>query len=60
MVKLYSNFFSSKIEKSSLSVRAMSGAAYKTLAVTQPLPFVNHVELNRPDKLNAFSNTLFL
>lgn len=41
-------------------VRAMSKSAYKTLAVTQPSPFVHQVELNRPDRLNAFNNALFL
>lgn len=43
-----------------IPVRAMSGMSYKTLSVTQPLPFVHQVELNRPDKLNAFSHTMWL
>lgn len=38
----------------------MSGASYKTLAVTQPTPFVTQVELNRPDKLNSFSHSLWM
>lgn len=42
------------------SVRAMSGTAYKTLAVTQPSSFVTQVELNRPDKFNAFNHDLWM
>lgn len=43
-----------------ISVRAMSGATFKTLAVTQPTEFVTQVELNRPDKFNSFSHALWL
>lgn len=32
----------------------------KTLSVTSPKPFVFHVELNRPDKYNAFNNDMWL
>ncbi|KAF6215447.1 hypothetical protein GE061_010200 [Apolygus lucorum] len=32
---------------------------YKTLKLTVPKPFVYHVELNRPDKLNAFNRDLW-
>ncbi|KAF6215445.1 hypothetical protein GE061_010198 [Apolygus lucorum] len=40
---------------------AMSTASkqYKTLKLTVPKPFVYHVELNRPDKLNAFNRDLW-
>uniref|UniRef100_A0A1B6FJC8 Delta(3,5)-Delta(2,4)-dienoyl-CoA isomerase, mitochondrial n=1 Tax=Cuerna arida TaxID=1464854 RepID=A0A1B6FJC8_9HEMI len=34
--------------------------SFKTLAVTVPQPFVYHVELNRPDRLNAMNNTMWL
>lgn len=34
---------------------ATNYAAYKTLAVEQPRPFVFHVQLNRPDKRNAMN-----
>lgn len=34
-------------------------AAYKTLLIQQPKPFVFHVQLNRPDKLNAFDSTMW-
>ncbi|KAL1457623.1 hypothetical protein WDU94_007831 [Cyamophila willieti] len=33
---------------------------YKTLLVNVPKPFVFHVELNRPDKLNAMNHTMWL
>uniref|UniRef100_A0A8D8Q1E9 Delta(3,5)-Delta(2,4)-dienoyl-CoA isomerase, mitochondrial n=1 Tax=Cacopsylla melanoneura TaxID=428564 RepID=A0A8D8Q1E9_9HEMI len=33
---------------------------YKTLLVKVPKPFVFHVELNRPDKLNAMNHTMWL
>lgn len=33
---------------------------FETLNVTFPKPFVSHVELNRPDRLNAFSKTMWL
>ncbi|KAJ3662721.1 hypothetical protein Zmor_007053 [Zophobas morio] len=34
-------------------------AKYETLAVTVPHEFVYHVELNRPEKLNAMSKTMW-
>uniref|UniRef100_R4G4P5 Delta(3,5)-Delta(2,4)-dienoyl-CoA isomerase, mitochondrial n=3 Tax=Rhodnius TaxID=13248 RepID=R4G4P5_RHOPR len=34
-------------------------ASYKTLNVTVPKPFVYHVQLNRPEKLNAFNETMW-
>lgn len=33
---------------------------YKTLAVSVPKPYVYHIELNRPDKLNALSHNMWL
>lgn len=44
-----------------ISVAAMSSGpkSYETLAVTVPQPFVYNVEFNRPEKLNAFSRTLW-
>ncbi|KDR14796.1 delta(3,5)-Delta(2,4)-dienoyl-CoA isomerase, mitochondrial isoform X2 [Zootermopsis nevadensis] len=33
---------------------------FKTLNITVPNPFVYHVELNRPKKLNAMNNTMWL
>lgn len=45
-------------------VRNMSSSStnlnLKTLSVTSPKPFVFHVELNRPDKYNAFNNDMWL
>jgi enoyl-CoA hydratase/carnithine racemase len=35
-------------------------AQFKALNVTVPSPFVYHVELNRPKKLNAMDNTMWL
>ena len=32
----------------------------ETLSVTVPKPFVYHVELNRPKKLNSFNQQMFL
>lgn len=37
----------------------MSDLAFKTLSVKQPAPFVCHVELNRPEKYNAFNMALW-
>lgn len=34
-------------------------ASYETLCIEQTKPFVFHVQLNRPDKLNAFNNTMW-
>uniref|UniRef100_A0A1B6E6M7 Delta(3,5)-Delta(2,4)-dienoyl-CoA isomerase, mitochondrial n=1 Tax=Clastoptera arizonana TaxID=38151 RepID=A0A1B6E6M7_9HEMI len=33
---------------------------FKTLALSVPEPFVYHVKLNRPDKLNAINNTMWI
>lgn len=33
---------------------------FKTLSLTVPKPFVFHVELNRPDKLNSFNHDMFM
>lgn len=35
-------------------------AAYKHYAITSPSPFVAHVEINRPAKLNAFLEAMWL
>ncbi|XP_064215003.1 delta(3,5)-Delta(2,4)-dienoyl-CoA isomerase, mitochondrial isoform X2 [Tribolium castaneum] len=35
-------------------------ASYETLSVTVPSEFVYHVELNRPDQLNAMNKTMWL
>ncbi|XP_068159606.1 delta(3,5)-Delta(2,4)-dienoyl-CoA isomerase, mitochondrial [Drosophila tropicalis] len=33
---------------------------FETLAITKPKPFVFHVELNRPSKLNAFNRQMWI
>lgn len=35
-------------------------SSYKHMLVTSPAPFVAHVEINRPRKLNAFSQPVWL
>lgn len=35
-------------------------ATYKHFLVTQPSPFVSHVQINRPQKLNAFYEEMWL
>lgn len=35
-------------------------AEFKTLAISSPKPFVFHVELNRPKKLNAINKDMWL
>lgn len=35
-------------------------SAYKFFTVTSPKPFVAHVQIQRPDKLNAFSEVMWL
>jgi Delta3,5-Delta2,4-dienoyl-CoA isomerase len=35
-------------------------STFETLKVTSPKEFVFHVELNRPDRLNAFSRTMWI
>ncbi|KAL6892506.1 ClpP/crotonase [Trichoderma longibrachiatum] len=37
-----------------------SYAAYKFFTVTSPAPYVAHVQIQRPDKLNAFSEAMWL
>ena len=39
---------------------AQSYASYKHHRVTQPAPFVAHVEITRPEKLNAFYEAMWL
>ncbi|EFA13253.1 Delta(3,5)-Delta(2,4)-dienoyl-CoA isomerase, mitochondrial-like Protein [Tribolium castaneum] len=38
----------------------MSQVSYETLSVTVPKEFVYHVELSRPDKINAMNNTMWM
>lgn len=38
---------------------AADGYAFETLAVSSPRENVYHVELNRPDKLNAMNKTMW-
>lgn len=33
---------------------------FEALSITVPKPFVYHVELNRPKKLNAMNNTMWM
>jgi len=35
-------------------------SSYKYFAITSPSPFVAHVEINRPSKLNAFLEAMWL
>lgn len=44
-------------------VRSQSGrmlSTFETLKVTSPKEFVMQVELNRPDRLNAFNKTMWM
>lgn len=47
-----------KVTKLQLGARMLS--TFETLKVTSPKAFVVQVELNRPDRLNAFSKTMWL
>jgi len=38
----------------------MASPPYKHFLVTQPLPYVSHVQINRPQKLNAFYEEMWL
>ncbi|XP_066959336.1 delta(3,5)-Delta(2,4)-dienoyl-CoA isomerase, mitochondrial [Macrobrachium rosenbergii] len=54
----------SQANRGSLAVRAMcasasKGYSFETLAVTSPRENVYHVELNRPDALNAMNSTFW-
>ncbi|XP_018336060.2 delta(3,5)-Delta(2,4)-dienoyl-CoA isomerase, mitochondrial isoform X2 [Agrilus planipennis] len=42
------------------TTKASEHLKFETLAVTVPKPFVFHVELNRPDKLNALSHLMWI
>jgi len=43
-----------------MNLASASQTSFETLAVTRPSEFVFQVELNRPEKLNAFNKALFL
>lgn len=55
---------SRQVLKSSSSVinllRMSTTPTYETLSVTVPKEFVYHVELSRPEKLNAMNRTMWL
>lgn len=42
------------------SSSSSSSSSYKYFRLTTPAPFVTHVEINRPDKLNAFHEAMWL
>lgn len=42
------------------SAAPLPGYAYEHFLVTTPSPFVAHVEINRPRKLNAFARAMWL
>ncbi|CAH1397727.1 unnamed protein product [Nezara viridula] len=46
-------------QNSSAEAQPTSSCKFETLSVTVPKPFVYHVELNRPEKLNAFNHRMF-
>lgn len=56
MAKRFSDLF----QPTSASMSTDKDIQFKTLNVSVPKPFVYHVELNRPDKLNAMNNTMWL
>lgn len=43
-----------------ISTAAEQRSKFEALNVTLPNPFVYHVELNRPKKLNAMNSTMWL
>ncbi|KAL7641045.1 UNVERIFIED_CONTAM: hypothetical protein RMT77_008182 [Armadillidium vulgare] len=47
------------IRKQSTSADSLANYPYKSLIVTSPKKHVFHVELNRPEKLNAFNKVLW-
>lgn len=53
------NFKTMNLVKTQMS-RCSTLAKYKTLSLTTPKPFVIHVELNRPEKLNAMNKTMWM
>ncbi|XP_026283845.1 delta(3,5)-Delta(2,4)-dienoyl-CoA isomerase, mitochondrial [Frankliniella occidentalis] len=60
MLSLFGRFSSRSIGNMSLLSRNCSSSSqYETLVVKSHSPFVYHVELNRPDRLNAFNKTMW-
>jgi len=47
------------VAKRLCSSEAEQPLQYETLKVEVPKPFVYHVQLNRPDKLNSFNTALW-
>lgn len=41
------------------AARASTFPSYKALMVSNPKPYVVHVELNRPEKMNAMDRTMW-
>lgn len=63
MLSRYGMFLksSSRLLLNAAQANKMSTATdYTTLKISSPKPFVYHVELNRPDKLNAMSHEMWL
>ncbi|KAF2882588.1 hypothetical protein ILUMI_23605 [Ignelater luminosus] len=58
--QISSSLFNSIRSRSNISLANMSTKTkFETLSITVPKPFVYNVELNRPDKLNAFNGTMW-
>lgn len=53
------SFFFSLSTNSLLHTTTMSAYNYETVKVSFPAPFVAHVELNRPKKLNAINDPMW-
>lgn len=45
---------------SKMLIQNDGNTTFKTVAVTNPKPFVFHVELNRPDRYNAINKQMWL
>ncbi|XP_066906245.1 delta(3,5)-Delta(2,4)-dienoyl-CoA isomerase, mitochondrial isoform X2 [Halyomorpha halys] len=61
-LKMSQNLFLRPISFRELSSAAMQPknlSKFQTLSLTVPKPFVYHVELNRPEKLNSFNHEMF-
>ncbi|KAK9885909.1 hypothetical protein WA026_013783 [Henosepilachna vigintioctopunctata] len=57
LIRMYKAFNDNSFKAVKMS---SSAPEYETLKVTNPKEFVYHVELCRPDKLNAMNNTMWL